>query len=218
MRAAIPTLLSAATLATSSPILMTERQTQLPDTVYGVDPAKPFYLSATTADSSTTYVLQPYYYSVFPNLIGLQALDPSDATGTQPADPRANFTLTGNHYGTQLYGYKPAVCTSAGFCPSDPPSLQWSNDEPEDNRALTFHQGVDAPSFGGLAFYGAYRGGDFEAGEANFLVGAADTDLAAAFTVCDGVDNPSISVLAYHGTNSSCVPVTVRAVQVPDDN
>lgn len=74
---------------------------------------------------------------------------------------------------------------------------------------------MDEPSFGGLAFYGAYKGGDFEAEQLNYLVGAYDTDFTKAFAVCDWDLNAAVKVVAYHGSNSSCVPVIVEATQVP---
>lgn len=126
--------------------------------------------------------------------------------------PQANFTLTGSHYGTQLYAYAAGPCTSAAYCDDTP--LQWSNTRPAVNGILTFHIGTDTPSFGGLNFIGAYHGGDFEAGETNYLLGAADTDWTKAFTVCDWANYPTLKTITYHGTDSSCVPVTVRAVQV----
>lgn len=202
-------VLSVAALAAATPIQV--RQVQLPDTVYGVDPTKPFYLTAGTNDGTASYTLQTFYADYPAGVLGIQAVlegGPIDVTL-----PRANFTLTGNHYGTQLYAYAKGACTSPHGCPED--ILQWSNDEPQADSPLTFHLGVDAPSFGGLAFYGAYHGTDWEAGESDYLVGAADTDLTKAFTVCDWPDNADFKVLAYHGTNSSCLPVTVRAFQVP---
>ncbi|KAI0143797.1 hypothetical protein GGR57DRAFT_339926 [Xylariaceae sp. FL1272] len=199
--------LALAAVASTTPIA--RRQAQQPDTVYGVDPAKSFYLSAYDG-SEGYYTLQPFYVSGIATL-GLQTV--LEGGSTNASSPRANFTLSGSHYGTQLYTYKPGICTSAASCPTDPPNLVWSNDSPVDNQYLTFHQGVDQPNFGGLAFYGAYHGGDFEAGESNYLVGAGDSDLTAAFSVCDLTTNTDIRILSYHGTNSSCVPVTVTAYQ-----
>ncbi|CAJ2509384.1 Uu.00g144100.m01.CDS01 [Anthostomella pinea] len=201
-------ILSLAALAAASPI--TPRQEpQQPATVYGVDPSKPFYLYAYTTDYTSSYILQPFYTSV--SQLGLQAVPEG---GNATASPQANYTLSGSHYGTQLYAYRPGICTSMASCPTDPPALQWSNDEPVDGAPLTFHIGVDEPNFGGLGFYGAYHGGDFEAGTDNYLVGGGDTDLAGAFSVCDLAANSAVKLLTYHGANSSCVAVTVNAYQV----
>jgi hypothetical protein len=202
-------ILSVAALTAATPIQV--RQVQLPDTVYGVDPSKPFYLGATSADQTASYTLQTFYADYPAGLLGIQAVlegGPINATS-----PRANFTLVGNHYGTQLYAYAVGACTSPHGCPED--VLEWSNNEPQANSLLTFHVGVDEPSFGGLAFYGAYHGTDWEAGETDYLIGAGDTDFTKAFSVCDWPDNAEVKVLAYHGTNASCVGVTVNAFQVP---
>ena len=210
MQFTIAAILSVATLAAAAPTNISQ-EPQIPDTVYGVDPSKPFYMTAYTADGASSYTLQPFYVDYLQGVLGLQAVLVGGATNA--SSPQANFTLTGNHYGTQLYAYETGPCTSAAYC--DPSLLLWSNDEPAANSLLTFHLGVDEPSFGGLAFYGAYHGGDFEAGESNYLVGASDTDLTKAFTVCNWATNPEIQTIAYHGTNSSCVPVTVEAIQAP---
>jgi hypothetical protein len=200
---------SVAALVSATPIKT--RQVQLPDTVYGVDPSKPFYLSAYNADQTSSYILQPFYVDYTTGVLGLQAV--LEGGPLNASSPRANFTLTGNHYGTQLYAYETGPCTSAASCDETP--LQWSNDEPEADSLLTFHLGIDEPTFGGLNFYGAYRGGDFEAGESNYLVGQSDADLTKAFSVCDWDVNTELQVLAYHGTNTSCVAVTVNAYQAP---
>ncbi|KAI1333880.1 hypothetical protein F5Y15DRAFT_403751 [Xylariaceae sp. FL0016] len=206
MKSIIAITLALATLGSTSPI--TPRQAEEPDTVYGVDPAKPFYLTAHTNDGSSSYTLQPFVGE--PSSLKLQGvLDDVVNAST----PRANFTLSGSHYGTQLYAYAAGICTSAASCPSDPPPLTWSNDEPVDNEYLTFHSGVDEPNFGGLAFYGAYHGGDPEAGEDNYLVGSGDLDLTGAFSVCDLTTNADTKILTYHGTDSSCIAVTVKAIQ-----
>lgn len=203
-------------LASAAPLaelLRTRQVVQFPETVYGVDPRLPFYLWAVPAGAAPQ-ALQPFYYDFAAGELGLQAAGGAVA----PAEPRANFTLTANHYGTQLYAYAPAPCGSSAFC--DAARLLWSNDSPAPGRALTFHPGRDAPNFGGLAFYGAYRGGDFAAGEANFLVGAADTQLDGAFALCPWAPNPLVRVLTYRGAgrNASCVPVTVSATQVRADD
>jgi len=92
--------------------------------------------------------------------------------------------------------------------------LTWSNDEPKVNSLLSFHVGVEEPTFGGLRFLGVYTGGDFEAGESNYLIGAEDTDWTRSWTVCGLDTNEAIQLITYQGTNGSCVPVTIRAVQV----
>lgn len=205
-----------ASLASAVPLaelLRTRQVVQFPETVYGVDPRLPFNLWAVVAGGASS-ALQPFYYDFAAGVLGLQAVGGVVA----PATPPANFTLVANHYGTQLYAYAAAPCGSSAFC--DATRLLWSNDSPVAGRALTFHPGRDAPNFGGLAFYGAYHGGDFAAGESNFLVGAADTQLDGAFALCPWAPNPVVRVLTYRGSgggrggNSTCVPVTVSATQV----
>lgn len=213
MKFAVATVISASALLVAAAPSIKRQGPQLPDTVYGVDPAKPFYLTAYTAGDASAYTLQPSILDITAGLVGLEAvLEDDSPSSTNVSSPRANFTLTGNHYGTQLYAHEIVPCTSSAFCPQG--LAQWSNDKPVENSVLKFHLGVDEPSFGGLAFYGQYTGGDFEAGETDYLVGADDTDFTKAFTVCDFGDDASTQVIVYHGTNSSCVPVTVTAVQV----
>ncbi|KAI0481346.1 hypothetical protein GGR56DRAFT_672364 [Xylariaceae sp. FL0804] len=211
MKSAAIAALSLLSLASASPVRR-PRQLEAPDTVYGVDPSQPFTLTATTADTDEGFTLQPIYGDTFGGTVVLQAVTTgSNAT----ASPAANFTLSASHYGTQLYAWYPGLCTSAAYCPPSPvPNQRWSNDEPVANRPLTFHPGLDEPNFGGLALYGAYRGGDPEAGETNYLVGEGDSDFTAAFALCDWTVNPEIKVLGYHGTNASCEAVTVNAYQV----
>ncbi|KAK8083841.1 hypothetical protein PG996_002622 [Apiospora saccharicola] len=210
-------------LSAASPI--GARQTKgphMPKTVYGVDPTKPFYLTADTlGDNAKEYYLLPTYLDMTTSLLGLSAVEPEYAP-----TPRANYTLIGNHYGTQLYAYATLPCTSPTGCPGSS-MLQWSNASPASGepspaaKALTFQQGVQQPSFGGLAFYGEYTGGDFEAGETNYLVGAGDSDFTKAWALCDYPEgNPArYDVLTYHGAgefDAACKPVTVRASQVHD--
>lgn len=210
MISTLATIISISALVTAAPTT-TRQEPQIPDTVYGVDPSKPFYLSAYTTDGTSSYTLQPFFSNYLEGILGLQAI--LEGGTTDISSPQANFTLAGNHYGTQLYAYSQGPCTSAASCDSS--LLQWSNDEPSSNSLLTFHQGVDEPTFGGLALFGKYAGGDFEAAEEDYLIGEDDTDFTKAFAVCDWVVNPEIQVVVYHGTNSSCVPVIVTASQVP---
>lgn len=211
-------------LAATSPIGARQAKgPHIPKTVYGVDPAQPFYLTADTvgAAAAEEYYLIPTYLDMATGELGLAAVEPAYA----PA-PRANYTLVGNHYGTQLYAYAALPCTSPTGCPGSA-VLQWSNASPASAeaappaRALTFRQGVQHPSFGGLAFYGEYTGGDFAAGETNYLVGAGDSDFARAWALCDYPQGnpPRHDVLTYHGAAgfaADCKPVTVRANQVHD--
>jgi hypothetical protein len=210
MQFTIAAIISISALAAASPIVI-RQDPQIPDTPYGVDPTKPFYLTASSADGTNSYTLQPFYIDYLGGILGLQAV--LEGGTINATSPRANFTLTGNHYGTSLYAYDTAPCTSAESC--DTSLIPWSNDSPAANSPLAFHMGVDEPSFGGLAFYGVYTGGDFEAGERNYLVGAQDSDLTKAFSVCDSETTKGIQLIAYHGTNSSCVAVTIEAVQTP---
>ncbi|KAK7989911.1 hypothetical protein PG989_010226 [Apiospora arundinis] len=213
-------------LAAASPI--GTRQTKgphMPKTVYGVDPTKPFYLTADGVGGESAgkeYYLIPTFLDF--TTLGLSAVEPAYA----PPGPRANYTLVGNHYGTQLYAYSPLLCTSPTGCPGSF-VMQWSNASPQTAdanpapKALTFNQGVQTPSFGGLAFYGEYTGGDFAAGETNYLVGAGDSDFTKAWALCDYPQGnpPRQNVLTYHGAagfDAACKPVTVRANQVPDAN
>lgn len=213
MKFTLATFMSASALLVTAAPTKPRQEPQLPDTVYGVDPTQSFYLTAYTAGGPSAYTLQPFFYNFLAGIIGLQAVLINEfSNSTNASSPQANFTLTGDHYGTQLYTYETIPCTSAASCATG--LAQWSNNEPVANSPLTFRLGVEEPSFGGLAFYGQYTGGDFEAGETNYLVGADDTDFTKAFTVCNYGPDPSIQLIAYHGTNSSCVPVTVTAVQV----
>lgn len=211
-------------LATASPIGARQAKgPHMPKTVYGVDPTKPFYLTADTVGGGEAkeYYLLPTYLDMATSLLGLSAVEPDYAP-----TPRANYTLIGNHYGTQLYAYATLPCTSPTGCPGSS-MLQWSNTSPASAeasppaKALTFQQGVQQPSFGGLAFYGEYTGGDFAAGETNYLVGAGDSDFTKAWALCDYTEgNPArYDVLTYHGAGPfdvACKPVTVRANQVHD--
>ncbi|KAK8087852.1 hypothetical protein PG997_002813 [Apiospora hydei] len=179
-------------LASASPIgARQSKGPHMPKTVYGVDPTKPFYLTADTvggegAGAGKEYYLLPTFLDMQTSLMGLSATEPEYAP-----TPRANYTLTGNHYGTQLYAYASLPCTSPTGCPGST-RLQWSNVSPQSAEpataapaAMTFQQGVQQPSFGGLAFYGEYTGGDFAAGETNYLVGAGDSDFTKAWALCD---------------------------------
>ncbi|KAK7941349.1 uncharacterized protein PG986_013736 [Apiospora aurea] len=196
-------------LASASPIGARQgKGPHMPKTVYGVDPTKPFYLTADIvgaegAGAGKEYYLLPTFLDMQTSLMGLSATEPEYAP-----TPRANYTLTGNHYGTQL----------GAMCP--PQSAEPETAAP---AAMTFQQGVQQPSFGGLAFYGEYTGGDFAAGETNYLVGAGDSDFTKAWALCDYPQGnpPRYDVLTYHGAaafDAACKPVVVRANQVPDAN
>ncbi|KAK8126563.1 uncharacterized protein PG998_002322 [Apiospora kogelbergensis] len=172
-------------LASASPIgVRQSKGPHIPKTVYGVDPSKPFYLTADPVDGGKQLYLVPTFLDF--TTLGLSAVEPEYAG----PGPRANYTLVGNHYGTQLYAYSPLLCTSPTGCPGSQ-TMQWSNASPQSAEAspppaaLTFQQGVQTPSFGGLAFYGEYTGGDFAAGETNYLVGASDSDFTKAWALCD---------------------------------
>lgn len=203
MYSAIVSLLGVAALGAASPLnnLNTRQTVVSPATVYGVDPSQMFHLYAgPDATSSATYVLLPMVINNNQSRVGLSAVEPSNVGSFA-----ANYTLVGNHYGTQLYAH------STGRTPDI--KLDYSNEPPQENTPLSFHLGVDTPNVGGLAFYGKYVSSDFAAGQSNFLLGDDDTDFTKAFSVCVNPENTQTKLLVYHGTDSSCEPVVVRAQQ-----
>jgi hypothetical protein len=203
MHFSIITPLGLAALVASSPVNhLNGRQTvATPDTVYGVDPSQLFHLyAATDATSSPKYVLNPIVLNNNQSTVGLQAVLLGGSGSLA-----VNYTLLGNHYGTQLYAHL------TGHTPDV--KLDYSNDSPMENAPLSFHIGTDHPNAGGLGFYGKYVSSDADAGQYNYLVGDADTDFTKAFSVCVNAQNTQTRLLVYHGTDSSCEFVTVRAVQ-----
>jgi hypothetical protein len=175
-----------------------QRQTQGSVYPYGIDPTKPFTLTAISADGATGYNFKSYFTAKNPDTVALGAI--SDEK------PGSNFTIVANHYGTQLSVYqKPSGGASA---------VAFGNYAPVENTLLTFHEGINTPNFGGLAFYGQYLGGDFEAGIKDILsVGGAQT--LTPYKVCNKPAGQGAGkALFYGGTDASCVSVIVYAYPV----
>lgn len=197
MHSAAVALLGLTALTAATPINTLQARQSTYDGGYSVDPTLPFYLYGYAADA--TYTLQPFFNDA--GALGLQAVvEFSDDV----SDPQANFTLSANRYGSQLYAYFAEAGTEA-------PLVQWSNVPPTDNEPFTFKVGITYPTYGGIAFYAHYQGVDFVRGYDNYLIGYAETDLTKSFNVCD--DSAGNKVLVYHGTDSSCVAVSVHAAQ-----
>ncbi|KAI9686441.1 MAG: hypothetical protein M1820_010637 [Bogoriella megaspora] len=177
------------------------RRQQQPAFPYGIDPSKPFVLRALTTDGETSYNLGSYYTDKTSNTVGLYAA-PEDLSGASNP-PGSNFTLVANHYGTQLSVYQAP--------PTGGAAVAYGNYPPTKGQLLTFHQGINEPNFGGLAFYGQYLGGDFEAGFTDILGVGLELSLQP-YTVCNkprGQGNGK--ALFVEGTDKSCQRVTVYA-------
>lgn len=74
MQLIIAATLAVATMAFAAPTNVGRQGPAIPETVYGVDPKSPFYMSAIAADEETTYTLQPFYVDYVGGVLGLQAV------------------------------------------------------------------------------------------------------------------------------------------------
>ena len=200
MQLTVLTTLFVPFLVSAAPAYLQSRQITTPPYPYGIDPSKPFTLSAITADGETGYTLAAYSSNQTSNTVALQALV-QPASGAQPIG--SNFTLVANHYGTQLSVYQ--------VPPSGGAAVAYGNYPPTSGQLLTFHQGINEPNFGGLAFYGQYLGGDPEAGT-NDILGVGEETTLQPYTVCNiPAGQGSGKAVFVEGTAEDCQRVTIYA-------
>lgn len=168
---------------------------------YGIDPSVKFQLNAVAADNSKSWKLVSYFSDYLAGELQLKAVSDDEPVG--------NFTLESDHYGTRLYAYEPAPCTSNEYCNTT--AIPYGNVAPTAGEPLTFGYNVSQPNFGGLAFYGRYSSGDPELGARDLLTGANDASLTT-FSLCE---SNKFQVLSYQGatTPEACTSVYVSAVQ-----